>query len=98
VWREWPGTADQPLSLLSRSRRTGARRARTGHGDAEETFVAKLRRRWADDELHDACLDFLEAHYAFWKRNARLLTCATALADASDMRVLYYRKRRTRGR
>jgi AcrR family transcriptional regulator len=63
---------------------------------AEEAFVAKLRRRWEDDELHDACLDFLEAHYAFWKRNARLLHLRNALADASDMRVLYYRNAVTR--
>jgi AcrR family transcriptional regulator len=63
---------------------------------AEEAFVGKLRRRWADDELQAACLDFLEAHYAFWKHNARLLHLRNALADASDMRVLYYRNAITR--
>jgi AcrR family transcriptional regulator len=63
---------------------------------AEEAFVARLRRRWGDDELHDACLDFLEAHYAFWKRNARLLHLRNALADAGDIRVVIYRNAVTR--
>jgi AcrR family transcriptional regulator len=63
---------------------------------AEEAFVGKLRRRWGDDELREACLDFLEAHHAFWRRHARLLHLRNALADASDMRVLHYRHAVTR--
>lgn len=58
---------------------------------AEEAFVERLRRRWRDEDIHPACLDFLQAHYQFWKRNARLLHLRNALADASDLRVLRYR-------
>lgn len=58
---------------------------------AEAAFVEQLRDRWPDAKLHESCLLFLEAHYDFWKRNARLLHMRNALADAGDMRVLRYR-------
>lgn len=58
---------------------------------AEVAFVEQLRQRWPDETLHESSLLFLEAHYAFWKRNGRLLHMRNALADAGDMRVLTYR-------
>ena len=58
---------------------------------AEEAYVAKLRHRWPDEQLYDRCLDFLQAHYDFWRRHARLLHMRNAMADANDLRVLRYR-------
>jgi AcrR family transcriptional regulator len=58
---------------------------------AEDGFLALVRRRWPDDGLRDCCLAFLEAHYDFWRRNARLLHLRNALADTTDLRLLHHR-------
>lgn len=58
---------------------------------AEEAYLARLRRRWPDEALEQCCLDFLRAHFAFWRRHARLLHMRNAMADANDLRVLRYR-------
>lgn len=63
---------------------------------AEEAYVDRLRDRWPDEALREACFEFLCAHFAFWERNARILHMRNALADAGDLRLLHYRNRITR--
>lgn len=63
---------------------------------ADAGFIEKLRVRWPDDGIEDACLEFLRAHHEFWSRNARLLHMRNALADAGDLRILDYRNDNTR--
>lgn len=63
--------------------------------NSEEAYIEALQRRWPDDALETACRAFLAAHFAFWKRHARLLHMRNALADASDLRVLAYRQSAT---
>lgn len=63
---------------------------------AEEAYLDQLRQRWPDAELYDSCLTFLQAHYDFWNRHARILHMRNALADANDLRVLQYRHYATR--
>lgn len=58
---------------------------------AEEAYLARLRKRWPDDALPETCLEFLQAHYDFWERHARLLHMRNAMADANDLRFLRYR-------
>lgn len=58
---------------------------------SEQAFVHRLRERWPDASLGERSQDFLHAHYAFWKRHARLLHMRNSFADASDPRVLAYR-------
>jgi AcrR family transcriptional regulator len=58
---------------------------------AEEAYLEKLRQRWPDETLYESCLAFVQAHYDFWKRNARGLHMRNALADAGDLRFLKYR-------
>lgn len=58
---------------------------------AETAYLEHLRERWPDDGLRESCRAFLQAHYAFWERNARILHMRNALADAGDLRVLRYR-------
>jgi AcrR family transcriptional regulator len=65
-------------------------------GTAEAAYLARLRRRWSDEELDRCCVEFLDAYYAFWERHARLLHMRNAMADAGDLRVLRYRNDVTR--
>lgn len=58
---------------------------------AEAAYLDKLRQRWPDATLYESCLDFVQAHYDFWHRNARILHLRNAMADAGDIRVLKYR-------
>jgi AcrR family transcriptional regulator len=48
--------------------------------------------RWADDILYDECMGFLEAHYRFWAKHARILHLRNSLADAGDTRLLTNRR------
>lgn len=63
--------------------------------DAESEHVERLRRRWPDAGLEAACREFLRAHFAFWRRHARLLHMRNAMADAHDLRILSYRQSAT---
>lgn len=62
---------------------------------AAASYVDRLSQRWPDETLEQSCLEFLTAHYAFWKRNARILHMRNALADAGDLRVMEYRNMAT---
>ncbi len=63
---------------------------------ADDAFVDKLRERWPDEGLREACLAFMQAYHQFWKRHARLLHMRNAFADAGDLRVFRYRLEVTR--
>lgn len=63
---------------------------------AEAAYLVQLRQHWGDGALEASCLAFIQAHYAFWKRHARLLHMRNALADSNDMRILEYRQLTTR--
>jgi len=63
---------------------------------ADDAYVDKLRERWPDASLRDACLDFIRDYHQFWKRHARLLHMRNAVADAGDLRVFRYRLVQTR--
>ncbi|MCW1428373.1 TetR/AcrR family transcriptional regulator [Novosphingobium sp. JCM 18896] len=80
VYLYFPDMGELVLAALSRVMDT-----------AEEAYLARLRRRWPDETLHECCLAFLTAHYDFWDRHARLLHMRNAMADASDLRILRYR-------
>ncbi|MET0587943.1 MAG: TetR/AcrR family transcriptional regulator [Novosphingobium sp.] len=62
---------------------------------AGASYLDRLAQRWPDELLEQCCLDFLTAHYEFWKRNARILHMRNALADANDLRVMTYRNTAT---
>lgn len=62
---------------------------------AAASYLDRLAKRWPDEALEQSCLDFLTAHYEFWKRNARILHMRNALADANDLRVMTYRNMAT---
>lgn len=80
VYLYFPDMGDLLLSTLARVMDT-----------AEEAYLARLRKRWPDEALHQSCLEFLQDHFAFWERHARLLHMRNAMADAGDVRVLRYR-------
>lgn len=63
--------------------------------DADAAFMDRLKPRWPDDELGQASLELLRAHYRFWKRHARLLHLRNTLSD-SEPRILEYRNNATR--
>jgi AcrR family transcriptional regulator len=58
---------------------------------AEHIYVAHLRGPWADAELADHCLRFVEDYYAFWERNSRVLHLRNSLVDAGEQRVREHR-------
>jgi AcrR family transcriptional regulator len=62
---------------------------------AGAAYLDGLRQRWPDETLERSCLEFLTAHYEFWKRNARILHMRNALADGNDLRVMEYRNSAT---
>lgn len=62
---------------------------------AAASYLDRLGERWPDETLQQSCLEFLTAHYEFWKRNARILHMRNALADANDLRVMEYRNSAT---
>ena len=59
--------------------------------EADSAFLDRLRSRWPDARLEACCLEFLRAHYGFWRQHARLLHMRNSLADANDARFLAYR-------
>lgn len=61
---------------------------------AEEGFVHLLRHRWPDEALYESALSFLQAHFDFWQRHARLLHMRNRLSD-DDPRILQHRLRTT---
>lgn len=48
--------------------------------------------RWSDDILQEECLLFVEAHYRFWAKHARILHCRNSFADAGEPRLLENRR------
>jgi AcrR family transcriptional regulator len=62
---------------------------------ADAAFVDLLRARWPDERLGECCLEFVRAHYRFWKRHARILHMRNSVAD-TDMRLALYRQTVTR--
>ena len=60
---------------------------------ADEAFVDRLRIRWPDERLEDCCVDFLRAHYRFWRQHARILHMRNSFADTNDVRFIEYRNR-----
>lgn len=54
---------------------------------AERTYIGPLRTRWTDEELGDRCLRFVEAYYAFWVSNSRILHLRNGYADNNDERM-----------
>jgi AcrR family transcriptional regulator len=54
---------------------------------AEKSYIGLLRARWPDDELGERCLRFVQAYYAFWVCNARILHLRNAYADNNDERM-----------
>ncbi|MBY0422061.1 MAG: TetR/AcrR family transcriptional regulator [Parvularculaceae bacterium] len=60
---------------------------------AEDDYVGALRRRWPDETLHEECLAFATAFYAFWERNARILHLRNSMADQYDRRMMMHRVR-----
>lgn len=59
--------------------------------EAELAYIVKLRTPWPDTTLNKQCLDYVEAFYAFWARNARLLHLRNSLADSRDDRMARHR-------
>ena len=59
--------------------------------DAESAYIVKLRTPWPDEALNQYCLDYVEAFYSFWARNARLLHLRNSLADGRDARMARHR-------
>jgi AcrR family transcriptional regulator len=53
----------------------------------EQTYIASMRERWPDEDLGERCLRFVQAYYAFWVRNARILHLRNAYADNNDDRM-----------
>ena len=47
-----------------------------------------IRARWPDDQLHERCRGFLQAHRSFWERHARILHLRDTFADVGDRRFL----------
>jgi AcrR family transcriptional regulator len=62
---------------------------------ADAAFVDLLRVRWPDERLGESCLEFIWAHYRFWKRHGRILHMRNSVAD-TDVRVATYRQNATR--
>jgi AcrR family transcriptional regulator len=54
---------------------------------AERTYIGPLRARWPDEELGDRCLRFVQAYYAFWVSNSRILHLRNGYADNNDERM-----------
>ncbi len=57
----------------------------------EEFYLGHLRRRWPDEALGDHCLRFVEAYYAFWRRNSRILHLRNNYVDAGEQRLREHR-------
>jgi AcrR family transcriptional regulator len=53
----------------------------------EQSYIDPMRERWADEELGEKCLRFVQAYYAFWVRNSRILHLRNAYADNNDERM-----------
>ena len=62
--------------------------------DANVAFMDHLRVRWPDDRLQQSSLEFIRAHYRFWRQHARLLQLRNALSD-SEPRIMAYRQSAT---
>jgi AcrR family transcriptional regulator len=58
---------------------------------ADAAFMDLARTRWPDERLGECCREFIAAHYAFWKRHARILHMRNTVAD-SDPRLASYRQ------
>ena len=53
----------------------------------EQSYVDPMRERWGDEELGERCLCFVQAYYAFWVRNSRILHLRNAYADNNEARM-----------
>jgi AcrR family transcriptional regulator len=53
----------------------------------EHSYIDPMRERWSDEELGEKCLRFVQAYYAFWVRNSRILHLRNAYADNNDERM-----------
>ena len=58
---------------------------------AEEAYIAPIRQRWTEEELHERCHEFVEAYYRFWERHARILHQRNAMADQQDKDMILHR-------
>lgn len=62
---------------------------------ADNAYLDRLRQRWADDAIEENCLDFLRAHFQFWREHSRILHLRNSFADGGDIRFIDYRGRVT---
>jgi AcrR family transcriptional regulator len=53
----------------------------------EASYIAPMRARWADEELGEHCLRFVQAYYTFWVCNSRILHLRNGYADNNDERM-----------
>lgn len=58
---------------------------------AEDAYLSRLRERWPDERLGEACEDFVRAYHRFWARHSRLLHLRNSMADALDQRMMMHR-------
>ncbi len=84
LYRYFPDIGDLILAALNRVMDT-----------ANAEYADRLRNHWPDDKLAECSLDFMNAHYSFWQRHARILHMRNSFADANDARFVEYRNRTT---
>ncbi|MEY2928362.1 MAG: hypothetical protein RL367_2839, partial [Pseudomonadota bacterium] len=58
---------------------------------AEDAYLAQLRKRWPDDSLYDHCLSFITAFHGYWQNYARILHLRNTMADRQDERMAQHR-------
>lgn len=62
---------------------------------ADDAYLDRLKSRWEDDTIESNCLDFLRAHFRFWREHSRILHLRNSFADEGDPRFIEYRGRVT---
>jgi AcrR family transcriptional regulator len=55
--------------------------------EAEEAYLAGLRRRWQDDEIAERTCDFVRGYQSFWAKHSRLLHLRNRMTDEGDARM-----------
>ncbi|WP_375398845.1 TetR/AcrR family transcriptional regulator [uncultured Sphingomonas sp.] len=102
-----PGSEPVSLSAVAREASVGMTTLYLYFADLGELLLSALepviadigsfndlaRFRWPDDRLEACCIAYVEAHYAYWARHARLLHMRNSFADANDVRFLRLRVR-----
>lgn len=59
--------------------------------EADTAYLARMRRRWDDENLFEECREFVFSFYEFWSKNANIYHLRNLYADNRDPKMIAHR-------